>query len=290
MTAYSKKNRYLLSIPLVVMFAVCPIISKAQILGQTAFDTLLNQATADGGIDGVKFVDTASIKDFYVRRGSQPFWTSYEQAQMVLGVLDEAWTQGLNPQKYHVQALHNLIDDKGKYQAEEGRADLLLTDAVIRYGYDVSGMRLNPAAIDQRAQYWRQPEKAAEILKLFENSTEPARLVAAMAPHDSLYSLLRKEMVRVSREGAAYDSVLPMKFGRTYFHPHGRSKAVPALRMRLGVKYDPRSGKEDYYDDRLAAAVMIRCNSVRCSLPARCVTPRCRSDSRTPACITGWWR
>jgi murein L,D-transpeptidase YcbB/YkuD len=256
MTTSLKKNRYFLSIPLVAIFAVAPIVSKAQILAQTAFETLLNQATAEGGVNGVKFIDSASIKDFYVRRGSQPLWADRAQAQMVLGVLDEAWTQGLNPQKYHVQALHGLIDDAGKFGTEEARADLILTDAVIRYGYDVSGMRLNPAAIDQRAQYWRQPEKAAQILKLLENSTEPARLVAAMAPHDSLYSLLRKEMVRVSREGAAYDSVLPMKFGRTYFHPHGRSKAVPALRMRLGVKYEPRNGKEDYYDDRLAAAVM----------------------------------
>src|SRR5262249_45617551 len=140
------------------------------------------------------------------------------QAQAVLGVLDQAWTQGLNPQKYHVQALHSLIDDAGKFSAEEGRADLLLTDAVIRYGYDVTGMRIDPAAVDQRAQYWRRPEKADQILQSLGASAEPARFVASLAPHDSLYNLLRNEMVRVSREGAAYDSVLPMKFGKGYFH------------------------------------------------------------------------
>lgn len=250
------KKRALLSIPLVAVLAITPIMCKAQIVSQIGFDTLLTDAIAHGGIDGAKFADGKSMGDFYTRRGNQRYWTDHAKAQAVLAILDESWTQGLNPQKYHVQVLHTLIDDVGQFRAGQSKVDLLLTDAVIRYGRDVSGMRIDPSRIDQRAQYWRQAQKAEEILKSLEGTAEPERFIAGMAPRDALYTLLRKEMIRVSKEGAAYDSVLPMKFGRAYFRPHSRSKAVPALRMRLGVKHDVKNSKEDYYDDRLAAAVM----------------------------------
>lgn len=250
------KKRALLSIPLVAILAITPIMCKAQIVSQIGFDTLLTDAIAHGGIDGAKFADGKSMGDFYTRRGNQRYWTDHAKAQAVLAILDESWTQGLNPQKYHVQVLHTLIDDVGQFRAGQSKVDLLLTDAVIRYGRDVSGMRIDPSRIDQRAQYWRQAQKAEEILKSLEGTAEPERFIAGMAPRDALYTLLRKEMIRVSKEGAAYDSVLPMKFGRAYFRPHSRSKAVPALRMRLGVKHDVKNSKEDYYDDRLAAAVM----------------------------------
>ncbi len=205
----------------------------------------------------IKFADGRALKEFYEQRGGQPVWADYNQAHLALTVLDESWTQGLNPASYHVKELHALLDDPASFKTKEARADVILTDAIVRYGHDVSGMRIDPAAIDQRAMYWRQPEKTADTLKMLGVSPEPAKTVAALAPHDTLYLSLRKEMERISQESGDYDRMLPMNFGKAYFHPRSHGASVPVLRARLAVKYDPHYGPQNFYDDKLAAAVMF---------------------------------
>jgi L,D-transpeptidase YcbB len=243
------------SLLLGLLLAGSPAASSAQSALTVSTIPLARVTTA--GVTDIKFADGKALKEFYGQRGGQPVWADYAQARLALALLDQSWTQGLNPGTYHVKELHALLDDPVRFHTEEARADVVLSDAVVRYGHDVSGMRINPAAIDQRAVYWRQPEKAADILKTVGASPEPAKTVAALAPHDTLYLSLRKEMERISQEGGEYDRLLPMNFGKAYFHPRSHSASIPVLRARLGVKYDPHYGPENFYDDKLAAAVMF---------------------------------
>ena len=248
------KNRSL-SLLLGLLLAGSPAAAFAQ-AALTVSSTPLARVSSAEVVD-IKFADGKALKEFYEQRGGQPLWADYGQARLALTVLDQSWTQGLNPENYHVKELHALLDDSTRFRTEEARADVILSDAIVRYGHDVSGMRIDPATIDQRAIYWRQPEKAADILKTVGASPEPAKTVAALAPHDTLYLSLRKEMERISQESGDYDRLLPMNFGKGYFHPRSHSASVPVLRARLGVKYDPRYGSETFYDDKLGSAVMF---------------------------------
>lgn len=207
-----------------------------------------------GRVGKVYFKDVAVIRKFYESRNKQAFWSSSDAREM-LTLVENSWTHGLNPEDYHYSDLKKQLNS-GMFTSA-GDLELLLTDAAIRYGQDISGMRIDPARINQSREYWQQPYTAESVLNLIAASNDPVERLAKMAPQHKLYKALQNEMIRLSEEDSAFDHILPMSFnGDHHFTPGEVSKDVPKLRIRLGVTYDPRQGAENYYDDKTAAALM----------------------------------
>lgn len=217
-----------------------------------------NEAVTQGTVGGEKLSsDGAAIKAFYESRDYKPYWTdsrrNLEKARAVVALLQDSWTQGLNPDEYHVKKLSELLADGNR---DEDRLELLMTDAAGRYGRDMTGMRVNAAAANESAKYWRQPLAYNEILTRIGNTENPKRVLEDLAPKGVFYNRLREELIRLSQESGTHDSILPIRLGGKPFYPGDRSTDVAALRTRLGVTHDSRRGPENYYDDETAAAVM----------------------------------
>lgn len=218
----------------------------------------LRSALGDGGVNSISFYDTQAMKEFYKSLDHQTYWMQGDDvisdADQVFDILQTSWTHGLNPDHYHVKELSNLLARDSV--SDKARLELLLTDAAVRYVRDVSGMRIDPASINQKAEYWQQPTAIEDIYKGLLQSRAPAEFIKSHEPQGSLYSALRKELVTLSKASGDYDHVLPLRFDTNYFKPRESHEAVKKLRIRLGNTHDPAQGPENYYDDQLAAAVM----------------------------------
>lgn len=221
---------------------------------------ITGDGAAAGGVPN-GLVDAPGMKAFYEERGFKQFWTagdeSLQRAHRVLDVLENSWQHGLNPGNYHIRPIARLLR-QGRSGAHDIELELYISDAVIRYGQDLTGMRVDPDNIRQKAKYWRQPLRGYEILEKTALSDDPAYEMEALAPQSLLYGRLRDELVRISAEAAQNQGqdTTPVSFNGRLLKPGDIDRNVPALRARIGLVHDPVHGPETKYDDPLASAVM----------------------------------
>lgn len=262
------KNKLLMLLAVSVMTLGYTMSSHAQYLDQGGVAPLIskiitqNDTGAGGttaGVIKISYFNRGAVEAFYEGREFAPLWVTNrgdaERAEEVLALFDASWTHGLNPENYHVGEIRGLIGSDSK--ADKARLELLVTDAAIRYGRDLTGMRIDPRAIQQKAEYWRKALSSEEVLEKLAASASPVRALREMEPATPLYKALQKELVRLGDAQNGYEHVLPLKFGgNTHFTPGSRHKDVAGLRVRLGIAHDPALGAESFYDDETAAAVM----------------------------------
>lgn len=209
-------------------------------------------------VKDVKLMDAQALRSFYEARGNELYWTRSHQdlkrAQDMRALIEQSWTHGLNPEKYHLSQISNLMEDprgEGRHKLE-----MLLSDAAMRYARDMSGMRVDAGKMGLRSKYWRQSLTGMEIAQGLSRARDIPVALRNMAPQGELYKKMQAEMVRLSHEEARFDNILPINFGGGLFRPGQSHPDVSKLRAYIGLAYNPLRGPENYYDDSLASAVM----------------------------------
>lgn len=221
-------------------------------LGQKLIEVL-----TEGSVAGKKFRDVVGMREYYQEKGFAPLWltrngTANNEAKTVLGVLETAWTHGLNPLTYHVDKLRSMIE--GERVKDASDLELLLSDAVVRYGRDLTGMRVTPASVGQTQYYWQPSMKGVDILKWVDkNKGNVQSALDRLAPQGQLYKKLRTALVATLAEPDERPRAAVRIDG--LLRPGSHHAAIPGIRDYLGVKTVPPQGK-DYYDDTLARRVM----------------------------------
>ena len=217
----------------------------------------LSNALSVGEIGDNRFLDRDALQAFYASRFNQPYWLSnsgpYSRAEDFMETLQNSWTHGLNPANYHVDDIAALM--KKTRLEDHAQLELLLTDAFVRYGRDLSGIRINPAGfkiLDKNS--WRKQASAATILERLNSEDRFDTVLKSIEPQGNTYKLLRAELVRLGGEGdEPWASVMPIEFSML-MKPTYRHKSIPDLRLRLGAVQQTSDAL--LYDDALAAAVM----------------------------------
>ncbi len=187
-----------------------------------------------------------------------PFWLHQgrvsARGEELLRALRESWRHGLNPASYDLAEMTARL--KAEPQAAEAPAlEALMTRAYIHLGQDLSGIRVNPAALGTQKQYWKAPYTPEALLRRLAQAGDVFALLESFAPQGQTYKRLQAELeTLLSSDAPAYDSVLPLAIKGT-LDPYEKAQAVPALRVRLGV---PEKQGEDasLYDEALATAVI----------------------------------
>lgn len=261
------KNNALIALAIMVFTVGFAITSYAQYnnmaeeaeVPSLIYKIILKNGLGAGGLNGrasgIRFSQPAAMEEFYGNRENRPVWTSQRgEIEDIVEILEASWTHGLNPDNYHVKQIRQLMESRF---TDKARLELVVTDAVMRYGHDITGMRFDPKEIKQNIDYWRAPLAGQEVMAQLSSSSNPSRVLANMAPSTDLYKALQNELVRLSQDEIDYDRVLPMSFGGNHhFTPGRKHKDVAALRVRLDVSYRSEYGSESFYDDNTAAAVM----------------------------------
>lgn len=205
-------------------------------------------------LDAKEVADIAALKTFYEDHNYAPQWTGNKSkladAKKIERVLQQSWSHGLNPLHYHINEIGDLLKENNPDKAD--RLEILVSDAVMRYGHDINGMRLNPNAIRQDPKYWRPSLAYKGALEVIAKSDDPSGTMESMAPQDALYKKLRAELIALARAEAG-ESAKPLNFGGQKLIPGRSYEGISALRERL--KVEQGDAPADLYDPVLADAV-----------------------------------
>jgi L,D-transpeptidase YcbB len=202
-------------------------------------------------------LDGRALGRYYRAREFSPAWDAgdggRERAALLLQALERADAHGLDPRRYHVEAIRARRAGGSARSAAE--IELLLTDAFVRYATEIRAGR-RPAGYVETDWGIVAPRFDA-VGALARAPREPAgfsAVLASLPPPGPDYRALVAALGRY-RAIAARGGWPPVPPG-TYLKPGDEEARVAALRARLAAEDELVSRSADVrYDDLLAGAV-----------------------------------
>ncbi len=224
--------------------------SFASMMGISAVSSQAHSLAASA-IDHKIFYDDARIDAFYESRDMRPVWVRgagdfQPRLHGVLKILEDSWTHGLNPDVYHVTEIRERLASRDTISDVD--IDMLMTDGVVRYVRDLTGMRNKSYVRPDQAVYWRQPMEQEAIYETVVHAADPAQALRKLEPTGNLYNALRRELIRLAAQPE--DQFQAVKISKP-IKPGKADAAIPVIRARFGVE----GGGLDY-DDELASKIM----------------------------------
>jgi murein L,D-transpeptidase YcbB/YkuD len=206
-------------------------------------------------IDG-QSLDPRALGRFYRPRDFAPAWDArdggLDRAALLIRVLATADTHGLDPARYHLDAIRRRQASPNGGHTDE--LDLLLTAAFLGYARDVRAGRLPPGRRDPDWGISAAPFDAAAVLaqSVREPTTFRARLASLPPPAKDYGRLV--EALRRYRELAAR-SDWPLVPPGAPLRPGDDDARVAAVRARLAAEDETVSRAATHFDERLEEAV-----------------------------------
>jgi murein L,D-transpeptidase YcbB/YkuD len=207
-------------------------------------------------IDG-QSLDPRALGRFYRPRDFAPAWDPRDggpdRATLLLRALVTAETHGLDPARYHVDAIRaRQASSNGGHAAE---LDLLLTAAFLGYARDVRAGRLPPG---RRDPDWGIPAPPFDAVSaLIQGIRQPATfpaLLASLPPPGKDYGRLVEALRRYRALAARSD--WPRVPPGVPLRPGDDDARVAAVRARLAAQDEVVAGvPATLFDDRLEEAV-----------------------------------
>jgi murein L,D-transpeptidase YcbB/YkuD len=207
-------------------------------------------------IDG-QSLDPRALGRFYRPRDFAPAWDPRDggpdRATLLLRTLVTAETHGLDPARYHVDAIRaRQASSNGGHAAE---LDLLLTAAFLGYARDVRAGRLPPG---RRDPDWGIPAPPFDAVSaLIQGIRQPATfpaLLASLPPPGKDYGRLVEALRRYRALAARSD--WPRVPPGVPLRPGDDDARVAAVRARLAAQDEVVAGvPATLFDDRLEEAV-----------------------------------
>lgn len=198
---------------------------------------------------------------FYEKRSFSPVWIGEPgQTEALLGQIQQADREGLNPEDYRLSGLRALLAEIGPHpgSADPGRLadlELLLTDTFLIYASHLLHGRVNPQSI--RAE-WHVQSRKADLTEILQTAAEQKKIAEALQsllpPHPGYFRLRQalKDYGQIAGKGgwARVPAGGSMRKGQ-------RDERVKALRDRLGGPDGllPTQEPPELFDEALEEAV-----------------------------------
>ena len=163
---------------------------------QQALTRQLGQAPSDDE----KLLQHERVQHFYALRNYAPAWSGrtgmVTGASELLSVLREADKEGLQPDRYHLDALAASLGATPADMAALARLDILLTDAFIAYSLDVRCGRFDPRKVDGSWHIYPGEYDVEHALQYALESHSVLAMLHAMPPFQQGYRRLRSALER----------------------------------------------------------------------------------------------
>jgi L,D-transpeptidase YcbB len=192
-----------------------------------------------------------AIAAFYALRDFAPLWfsggTASTEVAPVIERLKQAADDGLD--------INGVPQPVSPATAEEiAAADLALSDAVVAYGRQASGSRVDPRMISRLIGVEPEVADPAVILALVATAGEDAgEELRRFNPPQKAYEALREKLLQLRRKRGVVGRGPAIPSGPV-LRPGMRDPRVPLIRTRF--RLDDAAAPEDLiYDTRVAAAV-----------------------------------
>lgn len=194
----------------------------------------------------------------YERRHYRPGWVSdrgpSSLAAGLLAVIEAAGAHGLDPNDYPHREIRALL---GQTAAPDtlARLELLLSRTLLVYGADLSGGRIEPAAVNSP---WTAAARQVDLSAALEQALDsggPGRVMERLAPPQPPYARLRGALHRYRQ--VATRGGWPAVPAGPELTPGTRDVRVVVLRARLLADGDLASDEDSggVYDAAMAQAV-----------------------------------
>ena len=200
-----------------------------------------------------RYKDREAISAVYAARNDAPFWIEdgkfSAKAMAALSRVDRASEDGLDVSAFPVPV------PEGSDPDALAASELALTDAVVAYGKQASGGRVDPSRIAPLIAARPAVAEPAQILASLDKAQDAGEALRAFNPPQKGYALLRDKLSELRRNSDVAGRN-PIPYGPT-LKPGMRDLRVPLIRARFGL--DLPSAEADrtglVYDTRVAAAV-----------------------------------
>ena len=193
-----------------------------------------------------------AIIAFYASRAHAPVWfekdTWTAAAKAALAQLEHADEDGLSLKAGSLPVLSATT------LGERAATDLALSLAVVTYGRQASGSRIDPQTIDKLITEKPDVAEPAHILATVAMAPDAAVALRGFNPVQAGYLALREKLIEVRREKSKAQDLIAagptLKVGM-------KDPRVPVIRARFGLNAQPLAEDADalLYDTRVASAV-----------------------------------
>jgi murein L,D-transpeptidase YcbB/YkuD len=196
------------------------------------------------------------LPEFYEKIGYTTIWQDPKKANEAINEITMAWQNGFNPNDYHLEAIKKLQNSKNADDLL--KFDILLSDGLMEYGYNLKHGRLDPESLDPS---WNFPERhfAGDAMEKFIasiNNDQLKSFIAGLSPQSHLYQLIKEALIVYT--GYVKTGGWETLSLATTLHPSDNSSFIPQLRKRLikeGYKIDDNSSQS--YDEQLVKQVKL---------------------------------
>lgn len=209
--------------------------------------------------------DFSRVSDFvsqiYQNASFQPIWFTTNRSEKnlhdLIGMLNNAPSDGLNPANYDVDRLKTFIDSQNLDNNTTASYDVALTVSLVRYLHDLRQGQVEPRDVQYPVHIAPKPPlDLAGLLKQHLASQTLPELVGLFEPKAKQYRQLKQILTRLRELGdqTGSDDFSPGKRLR----PGEKHPQIAYLRQRLramGLIDDKANADNKTYDGDLVAAV-----------------------------------
>ena len=209
----------------------------------------------------------ALLLDFYLNREFQPVWVTENglntKTEVLIDTIRKADLEGLDSRTYHRDDIFNLLAEiehssaiKMFEPAKYADLELLLTDALFSYGFNLSEGMVEPYSYNFD---WHIKKPKKDLPKIFQavlNNDRLEELVDILQPRHSGYLRLKSALLKyqnIKKSGFWHKVPAGLKLRKG-----DAGKRIAALRLRLMATKDledPIDGDREYFDEALENGV-----------------------------------
>jgi murein L,D-transpeptidase YcbB/YkuD len=217
-----------------------------------ALDALVGADVPHGAAGVALRKEREAIAAFYAERNDAPLWIAdgdwTAAAKSALARLEQADDDGLDIKPSTLPTL-------GKGEATVLAAtELALSEAVVTYGRQASGGRIDPRTISALITEKPTPAEPARILGTVASAADAGAALEDFNPPQAGYKALRQKLAELRRGHRPVAA--PRIPGGPVLEVGMKDPRVPLIRARFGLDTEPATAPSDLvYDTTVAAAV-----------------------------------
>jgi murein L,D-transpeptidase YcbB/YkuD len=250
---------------LILGLAAIPVVASAaeSLSAQDALRTRVERLSGskDPSIRGARIAALSFVQSFYRARQFDLAWRDDANRDALLAAISAGPNDGLDPRDFHAGAIGRLRDELSadpNDQALRADQDIVLTEALVRLGYQLFYGKLDPERLDADWNFAR-PLSARNTVHAVASALKPGALAPFLSSLrlDHPYYLTLKAALRNYREIESTGGWRAVPEG-PFLKPGVTDSRVGALRRRLAASghYDGTGTTDpDLYDPSLEAAV-----------------------------------
>ncbi|WKZ11996.1 MAG: L,D-transpeptidase family protein [Gammaproteobacteria bacterium] len=246
-------------------WSVLAAVGSVAAAGETAVDTALRERVerlqaGDRAVDGVTLLGGDVLAEFYARRAFRPAWGDPARVEELITMLETADGHGLDPADFFSGLLRERQEPAGGDPRAQADRELLLTEALIRYGYQRRFGKVDPSSQEPAWNFARSFAPGTDAATALEHTVSAPSLrghLDTVLAESALYRALRESLARfraIEDRGG-----WPQVPAGATLRAGDRGERVTALRERLSLEpVSPAARPEsaaDLFDDALTQVV-----------------------------------